>query len=765
MKGDFKGIIKEMTLEEKASLCSGLDFWHTKCIKRLNVPSIMMADGPHGLRKQADETDHLGLNVSVPATCFPSGATLACSWDRSLLEKVGEALGEECQAQGVSILLGPAVNIKRSPLCGRNFEYFSEDPYLSSELAASHIKGVQSQGVGTSLKHFTANNQEHKRLIIDAKIDERTLREIYLSSFEGTVKQAKPWTVMCAYNKVNGKYCSENRYLLTDILREEWGYEGFVVSDWGAVNDRVDALISGLELEMPSSGGTGDRKIIDAVKKGVLSESVLDEAVERLLRIIFKAIDNKREGATYDEDVHHQLAREVARECMVLLKNEDEILPLKKEGTLAVIGSFAKYPRYQGGGSSHVNPTRVDSALGEIKKLAGANMGVLYADGYRLDGESGLFSGKAFSSNSDIVDETLIKEAKEIAQKADVAVVFAGLPESYESEAFDRRHIRIPEGHRQLIEEVAEVNKNIIVILSNGSPIEMPWLDRVKGVLEGYLGGQAFGGAVADLLFGIANPCGKLAETFPVKLSDNPSYLNFPGDGTKVEYREGLFVGYRYYEAKKMETLFPFGYGLSYTSFDYTDIWIDRDSILDTEELTVNIKIKNTGSVTGKEIVQLYVKDIESSVVRPIKELKGFEKISLKPGEEKTVTFTLGKRAFAYYNEDIKDWYVEDGEFEILVGGSSRCTPLKAVVYISSTEKIKKIYTRNSTVEDIMASPKGQKILEEFIKDSPLGISDGQISSGMAEMIKGMPLRNIVMFSNGQFTDDMLNILLKELNQ
>ncbi|HZJ83593.1 MAG TPA: glycoside hydrolase family 3 C-terminal domain-containing protein, partial [Clostridia bacterium] len=664
MGRDIQSIIDKMTLEEKAGLCSGLNFWHTKAVDRLGIPSIMMSDGPHGLRKQAGSADHLGLNASFPATCFPTASALACSWDRGLLEKLGVALGEECQAEEVSIILGPGANIKRSPLCGRNFEYFSEDPYLSGELASSHIDGVQSQGIGSSLKHYAVNNQEDKRLIIDAKVDERTLREIYLTGFEMAIKKSKPWTVMCAYNKLNGVYCSENEYLLTDILRDEWGFDGFVVSDWGAVNDRVEGLRTGLELEMPSSGGLRDQKIVDAVKNGRLSEDVLDTAVERLLHIIFKALDNYKENAKYDKEKHHLLAREVARECMVLLKNDNNILPLKKEGKIAVIGAFAKKPRFQGGGSSHINPTKVESALEEIEKLAGDNVEIIYADGYELDEDGGIFSSKAFESISDMPNEELMKATKEAAKECDIALVFAGLPDNYESEGFDRKHIRIPEGHSKLIEELAKINKNVVVILSNGAPIEMPWLDDVAGVLEGYLGGQAFGGAVADLLFGVANPCGKLAETFPLRLRDNPSYLNFPGDATKVEYSEGLYVGYRHYDAMDMDTLFPFGYGLSYTNFSYTGISIDKDEILDTEEVKVSVKVKNIGSRAGKEIVQLYVKDLESSVIRPIKELKGFEKIFLEPGEEKTIVFTLGKRAFAYYNEDIGDWYVEEGDFE-----------------------------------------------------------------------------------------------------
>ena len=766
MERDIKGIIKQMTLEEKASLCSGLSFWYTKGVERLGIPSIMVSDGPHGLRKQDEKADHLGLHQSVPATCFPTAAALACSWDRELLEKVGVALGKECQAEKVSIILGPGVNIKRSPLCGRNFEYFSEDPYLTGELAASHIAGVQSEGIGTSIKHFAVNNQEEKRMVIDAIIDERSFREIYLTGFEIAIKKSKPWTVMCAYNRLNGVYCSENEYLLTDILRDEWGYEGFVVSDWGAVNDRVEGLKAGLELEMPSSGGRGDKKIVEAVKNGELSEEVLDKAVERLLNIIFMAVDNSKENAKYDKEEHHRLAREVARECMVLLKNNNNVLPLKKEGTLAVIGAFAKKPRFQGGGSSHINPTKVDSALEEIKKLAGDSMEIIYADGYRLDEqESGIFSGKPFQSVSDTPDEELINQAKEAARKADVAIVFAGLPDSYESEGYDRKHMRIPEGHRKLIEEVAEVNKNTVVVISNGSPIEMPWIDKVAGVLEAYLGGQASGGAIADLLFGVANPCGKLAETFPKRLEDNPSYLNFPGDSKKVEYREGIFVGYRYYEAKNMDVLFPFGYGLSYTTFEYTDISIDKDEMMDNEEVTVKVRVKNTGDMAGKEIVQLYVRDVESSVIRPVKELKGFEKVMLQPGEEKTVTFTLGKGAFAYYNEDIKDWYVEDGQFEILVGGSSQDTPLRATITVKSTQPIKKVYTINSTLGEVLANPVGRAMLQEAMKNSPIPASEDGASTAMSELVAGMPLRSILNFMGEQVSEEMIQDFINKLNE
>lgn len=753
-KETIQQLIEELTLEEKAGLCSGLNFWHTKPVERLGIPSIMVTDGPHGLRKQKQGEDNLGLFNSVPATCFPSAAGLAGSWDRNLIHEVGVALGEECQAEDVAVLLGPGANIKRSPLCGRNFEYFSEDPYLSSELATSHINGVQSQGVGTSLKHFAANNQEHRRMSTDAVIDERTLREIYLASFEGAVKNAQPWTVMCSYNKVNGEFASENKTLLTDILKQQWGHDGFVVSDWGAVNQRADALEAGLELEMPSSNGEGDKKIVEAVKNGSLSEEVLNTAVERLLTIIYKSVDEKKENATYDKEAHHALARKVASESMVLLKNKDEILPLKKEGNIALLGAFAKHSRYQGGGSSHVVPTKLDSVFEEMEKLSG-EADVSYAEGYKLD--------------SDEIDEQLIIEAKELALQSDVAIVFAGLPERYESEGYDRSHLRIPANHQRLIEAVVEVQPNVIVVLSNGAPIEIPWLGNVNGLLEGYLGGQAFGGAVADILFGEVNPSGKLAETFPQKLSHNPSHLNFPGEGDKVEYKEGIFVGYRYYDTKEIEPLFPFGYGLSYTTFDYTTILVDKKELTDEETIDVHVTVKNSGDVAGKEVIQLYVRDVESNVIRPAKELKGFEKVSLEPGEETTVTFTLDKRAFAYYNVELKDWHVETGEFEILVGQSSADIRLSETVKVESTVALPVSFSRNSTMGDIMSHSQAGAVLQaalmEIFKDSPMkdAMEKGKQSEMMVAMIKYMPLRAMVSF-NQSYTEEMLIELIEKLN-
>ncbi|MEV5027432.1 beta-glucosidase family protein [Paenibacillus sp. LPE1-1-1.1] len=751
---DIQGMVAQMTLEEKASLCSGLDFWHTKGIERLGIPSLMVTDGPHGLRKQMEGADHLGLHSSVPATCFPSAAGMAASWNRELIVRIGEALGKECQAENVALLLGPGANIKRSPLCGRNFEYFSEDPYLSSELAASHISGVQSQGVGTSLKHFAANNQEHRRMTVDAVVDERTLREIYLASFEGAVKQSKPWSVMCSYNKVNGEFASENEWLLTEVLRKEWGFEGFVISDWFAVNERVKGLLAGLELEMPTSHGVGDSKIVQAIRNGQLSEDTLNRAVERLLDFIFKAVRNRQKDASFDAEAHHRLAREAAQECMVLLKNEDRILPLQKQGTIAVIGEFAEKPRYQGGGSSHVNPTKLDEALKELIDAAGDGVRIEYARGYKLD--------------SDEVDSALEQEAKNAAAQAGVAVLFVGLPERYESESYDRTHLAIPANQRALIDAVAEVQSNLVVVLSNGSTVEMPWLDKTKAVLEGYLGGQAFGGAVADLLFGRVSPSGKLAETFPVKLSDNPSFLNFPGEGDKVEYREGLFVGYRYYDAKELEPLFPFGFGLSYTQFAYSDLRVDRTSMKDSETLNVQVTVTNTGKITGKEIVQLYVRDVVSTVIRPLKELKGFKKVELQPGEKKTVEFVLDRRAFSYYNTELGDWHVESGAFDILIGASSRQIVLQTAVKVEGSTALPVRYHRNTMIGDLLDNPQAAE-MAKFCMDkfAEFGIVD-QLSDNpdmLNAIIRYFPIRCLVALGQGAYTEEMLAEDLAKLNE
>ena len=597
----LKELVAKMTLEEKAAMCSGADFWHTEAVERLGIPAMMVSDGPHGLRKQDQAADNLGVNDSIKAVCFPAGCGTAASFNRELITRMGEALGEECQAEGVGVILGPAVNIKRSPLCGRNFEYYSEDPYVASEMAGALIAGVQSKNVGTSIKHFFANNQEHRRMSSSSEIDERTMREIYLAAFEGAVKKQKPWTVMCSYNKINGVYGAENRWSLTDVLRGEWGFDGFVVSDWGAVNDRVPDLEAGLDLEMPSSGGVNDRLIVEAVKDGRLKEEVLDEAVERILNIVYRFEENRDKTAVFDRDKDHELAKKVAEETCVLLKNEDSVLPLQEKAKIAFIGKYAAKPRYQGGGSSHINSHKVTGAWDCVKDWGN----ITFAEGFRDD--------------ADQTDEALLKEAVEAAEKAEAAVIFAGLPDSFESEGFDRTHMRMPECQNELIERIAAVQPNTIVVLHNGSPVEMPWADRVKGILEAYLGGQAVGAAVVDILFGKVNPSGKLPETIPYQLEDNPSYLYYSGEGDRVEYREGVFVGYRYYDKKKMAVRFPFGYGLSYTTFAYSEPKLSAERILDSETVTIRVDVTNTGSRAGKETVQLYVSAPDSAVIRPVR--------------------------------------------------------------------------------------------------------------------------------------------------
>ena len=747
-------LIGKMTLEEKASLCSGADFWHTESVERLGIPAMMVSDGPHGLRKQDQEADHLGVNDSIKAVCFPAGCGTAASFNRELITGMGEVLGEECQAEGVGVILGPAVNIKRSPLCGRNFEYYSEDPMVASEMAGALIKGVQSKNVGTSIKHFLANNQETRRMSSSSEVDERTLREIYLAAFEGAVSSQKPWTVMCSYNKINGTYAAEHKEALTDILRGEWGFDGFVVSDWGAVNNRVPDLEAGLDLEMPASGGINDEQIVDAVKEGRLEESVLDRAVERILNIVYRFEENRNKSAVFDRDKDHEYAKKVAEETIVLLKNEDGLLPLSEKEEIAFIGKYARQPRFQGGGSSHINSHKVTGAWDVVKDWGN----ITFAEGY--------------GDQEDVTDEALIAEAVEKAGKAKAAVIFAGLPDAFESEGFDRSHMGMPNCQNELINRVAAVQPNTIVVLHNGSPVEMPWADQVKGIVEAYLSGQAVGAAVVDILFGKVNPSAKLPETFPYKLEDNPSYLYYLGEGDKVEYREGVFVGYRYYDTKKMDVRFPFGYGLSYTTFAYSNLKLSAAQIKDTDTLTVSVDVTNTGSMAGKEVVQLYVSDVESTVIRPVKELKGFDKVDLQPGETKTVTFTLGKRAFAYWNTQIHDWHVESGEFRILVGKSSRDIQLEETVTVESTVKLPVHFTLDSTFGDLMQDKKAREILEPMMKLDMVGgqeedsdVAASAISSEMMEaMMKYMPLRGVLSFSSGKVSLEQLQGLLDQLN-
>ncbi|MCM2972640.1 glycoside hydrolase family 3 C-terminal domain-containing protein [Larsenimonas suaedae] len=751
--------LAEMTLEEKAALCSGQDFWNTRPIDRLDVPALMLSDGPHGLRKQPDGpgADHAGLLASLPATCFPTAAGLASSWDTTLLTRLGEALGDEAQSENVSVVLGPGTNIKRSPLCGRNFEYFSEDPVLSSRLASAHIQGVQSKGVGASLKHFAANNQEHRRMSVDARIDERTLREIYLASFEEAVKVAKPWTVMCAYNRVNGPYCSEHSRLLTQILRKEWGFDGIVVSDWAAVNDRVAGLDAGLELEMPTSGDTRTRQIVKAVESGTLSEGVLDQAVERLLAFIERAHTQDRTNADVDLDEHHQLARHVARESMVLLKN-DGVLPLSTNQHVAVIGEFAERPRFQGGGSSHVNPYRVETPL---EALSATGHEVRYAKGFEID--------------RDDTDQALLDDAVARAKRADVAVLFLGLPERYESEGYDRTHLDIPANQRALIDAVHAVQPNTVVVLANGSPVAMPWLSKASAVLEAYLGGQAVGAAVADLLFGEVSPCGKLAETFPHRLEDTPCYLHFPGTGDVVEYAEGIFVGYRYFDAKNVAPLFPFGHGLSYTTFTYQDLTLSEARISADDTLDVTVRVTNSGQRAGKEIVQLYVSDHTHAVPVAPKALRGFEKVHLEPGESATLTFTLGRRDFAYFDVDTNDWRVPTGSFSISFGASSADLRLTQDVHVTGDAPRWPALDRNTLVGDLSGIEVAQRILHDALAplaaQNPLlkGFAEDPIDDHSDDMIEAMmrylPLRGLVSFTQGAFDEAQLERLLQRLEQ
>lgn len=748
----IKEIVAKMTLEEKAGLCSGLDFWHTKSVERLGVPAMMVSDGPHGLRKQDDKADHLGINVSIKAVCFPAGCAEAASFDRASIRSVGEALGEECQAENVGVILGPAVNIKRSPLCGRNFEYLSEDPYLAGEMAASEIEGIQSKNVGTSIKHFFANSQEHRRMSSTSEMDERTAREIYLPAFEIATKKAKPWTFMCSYNRLNGVYMAQNKRYLTDMLRGEWGFDGFVMSDWGAVNDRVPDLAAGLDLEMPGSGGGTDAQIVAAVRSGKLSEEVVDQAAVRILNMVYRSVEHRDTSAKFDYEKDHALARKTAGECMVLLKNNG-VLPLSAEASVAFIGAFAKTPRYQGGGSSHINSYKTESAW----EMADQNK-VKFAQGYEI--------------NADAPDDALIAEAVKLAGQVKTPVIFAGLPDSFESEGFDRTHMQMPACQNALIEAVAKVNPNTVVVLHNGSPVEMPWADQVAAVLEAYLGGQAVGGATVDVLYGKVNPSGHLAETFPCKLEDNPSYLYYGGEGDKTEYREGVFVGYRYYDTKKMEVLFPFGHGLSYTTFAYSNLRISAPSMKDTETVTVTVDVTNTGKRAGKEVVQLYVAPPKGEVIRPVHELKGFEKVELQPGETRTVSFTLCKRAFAYYNMAAGDWTVESGDYTIELGESSRAILLRGSVKVESTSTYRTKITMDTTIGDIMKRPGAAEMLksftEKFAQDVMGGDTDalGESGAAMAEaMLRYMPLHGLISFAGGAITWEDCEKIADALNK
>ena len=663
---DPAALLSALTVEEKASLLDGSDRWHTQPIERLGIPAVMMADGPHGLRKQSPEAALHDLQQSYPATCFPPAVALASTWDAALVRRVGAALGDECRAAEIAVLLGPGVNMKRTPLCGRNFEYYSEDPWLAGRMGAAFVAGVQSRGVGTSLKHFAANSQETDRRYVSAEVDERTLREIYLPAFEHVVTEADPWTLMCSYNRINGVYSAENSWLLTTVLRDEWGFGGLVMSDWDAVNIRERGVAAGLDLEMPASFGVGTSRIIDAVQAGTLSPQDVDLAARRVLELVARALPAMGPGQAFDADAHHALAREAAARSAVLLKNDGDLLPLGLSGgPIGVIGELARTPRYQGAGSSQVSPTRLDDALGALRGALADSREVTFAPGYLVESEA--------------PDAGLVAEAVEVARAAEVVVLFLGLPPSYESEGYDRPHMDLPAPQVALLRAVTAANPNVAVVLANGAAVSMPWRTDVPTILEGWLLGQAGGGAVADLLLGVANPSGRLAETLPLAYEHNPTIGNFPGEHGIVRYGEGLLIGYRWYDAHRLEVAYPFGHGLSYTTFEYADLTVEADE----NDAQVSVTVTNTGHRAGHEVVQVYVADPACSVFRPEAELKGHAVVELEPGASERLTLHLDRRAFAYWHVGLRRWVVEGGAFEIRVGASSRDIRLAAEIRLA----------------------------------------------------------------------------------
>lgn len=787
-----KELVKKMTIEEKVSLCSGKDCWTTKPIERLGLSSIMVSDGPHGLRKQIGATDNLGIGESESAVCFPSASAIACSFDRDLVYKVGKAIGEECIQEGVSLLLGPGCNQKRSPLCGRNFEYYSEDPVVSGELAASMIQGIQSTGTGASLKHFAVNNQEKRRMSVSAIVDERAFRETYLKAYEIAVKKGKPYTVMCSYNRINGVYSSENKRLLTDILRKEWGYEGLVISDWGAVMDRVAGIKAGLDLEMPGNNGFNDKKVLDAIKDGRITEDEIDQVAVRNVMLILRAMEHRKQGFHYSKEEHHCLAREAAEQSAVLLKNEGNILPVPLEKKAAVIGALAKTPRYQGAGSSKIHPIKVDTPWDSFLKY-GAD--VTFAEGYRLKGKTGKVEQKK-----------MIEEACSIAKGKEVVYIFAGLLEGYESEGFDRNDMALPEEQNELIEEVVKCNPNVIVVLMGGAPMELPWVNHVKGLLLSYLAGEGVGMAIVNLLLGYQVPSGKLAETWPLTVADNPSYAHFPGGRKSVEYRESIYVGYRYYEKAKKRVAFPFGYGLSYTTFEYSNLSLDKKEYSYGDRIKVQFDLKNCGTMAAKETAFLFVSHKSESVFLPEKELREFVKVKLKPGETKTVTVEISTKELGYYNTLIKDWYVESGTYQILIGSSLLSCPLMQAVRINSpkreapdyaesaseyyvlkneelviskqafeqlygskvvagNEKAKPPFTELNTLEDVNHTLVGKlinKYADKIVKEVAKA-EEGQ-EGMMAATIKEMPFIAMVASGEDLISETMMHGLLDLLN-
>ncbi len=783
IRSKHKEIIEQMTAHEKASLGSGSDFWHTQPIERLNIPSITMTDGPHGLRKQKEKGDHIGINQSVPATCFPTAATTANSWDRDLMKLMGEALANECHSQGVSILLGPGINIKRSPLCGRNFEYFSEDPFLTGEMASAMVSEIEKHGIGTSLKHFAVNNQEYHRMISDSIVDPRALREIYLSAFETVIKNAKPATVMAAYNKVNGTYCCENSFLLNEILRKQWGFEGVVVSDWGATNDRIESHIAGMDLEMPGKSDNNDKLVATALNQGRLNPKVIDASAERLLTLIES---HPTTGEPYNEEKHHQLARHIAASSFVLLKN-DQVLPLNLNDKVLVVGSMAEKPRYQGSGSSLITPTKLPSLIEALKK---ESLSYAYVKGY----------------DSDYINPALTEEAVTKAKSASTVIMMVGLPETYESEGFDREHLNMPESHNHLIQQISAVNPRTVVVLSAGSPVTMPWLDKVCAVLHTYLAGQAGSEAIIDVLFGKINPSGKLAESYPLSIEDTPCYTTFAQPGRNALYKESIYVGYRYYDTFKVKTLFPFGYGLSYTTFSYHDLRIEGEF----PNLEVTFTVENTGRVFGSEVVQCYVHHKNPGIFKANRQLKGFDKIHLKPDQKMKVTMFLDARSFSYFNTDINDWVIENGEYEIQIGASIEdirlrksvvskgntvevpvnCLPQFITDYYDRTYPIQisdgtftqltgiaipyafrkenEPFTINSTLTELSETWIGRTYasiaLKQSMKVLPSAQSDEKIMKMVERGVMESPLRSLIALSNGALPSFLVRLLLKIAN-
>lgn len=744
-------LLLQLTLEEKASLCSGRDDWSTQPIERLDIPWIWVSDGPHGLRR-APQTNMAGYGDQLPATCFPTASALAATWDTALIYKVGRALGQESQALDVNVLLGPGVNIKRSVLGGRNFEYFSEDPVLSGEMGAAFINGVQSQGVGTSLKHYAANNVETMRMWMNSDVDTRTLHEIYLTPFEIAVKKAQPWTVMACYNRVQGVYGTQSHYLLTDILKNDWGFEGIVISDWFAVVDRVEGIKAGMHIEMPHVSTVNDSLIVEAVKSGNLDEAVLDNLVREILTVVLKAHAQKKNDVDQNTDAHHQLARQVAAEAATLLKNENQTLPLSKEKykTIAIIGEFAANPRFQGNGSSEVKPTQLDDIRSLIEKEYGKEYKISYSRGYSLKDDD---------------DFSMIDDAVEAASEADIAVIFAGLPQHYESEGIDRTHIDLPPSHNQLISQTAATQPNTVVVLTNGSAVAMPWVSEVPAILETWLGGQAGAGGTLDVLFGVVNPSGKLAETFPVKLEDTPAFFNFPGEQGEVIYGERILVGYRHYDKRKIEPLFPFGHGLSYTTFEFGDISVGKGDFVKTGEVHASVAVKNTGSVKGKTVVQIYVSDLESSLQRPKRELKRFAKVELEPGEEKIVEFTLNTRDFSYYDPRREMWILESGEFSIDFGFSSRDIRSGMRFPLNSTQQVPLAFDEYTFFRAYWDNPQTRKYLKELVPNWINGfVPEGKTMDEAAfhDFLIDHPLIKYPYITKGEITMEQVHALVEK---